>query len=336
MTSPFDASQIRALLPPRLGRLAPLPPPLQAYLRYYGLDTLASTAQYGAASVKVKDATLVLQQFRQRRAARGTVVLIHGYMDHAALLRPLLEYLFRLGWDLLIYDLPGHGLSAGPRYEVESFFHYADQLGALLREQLPTAAMPLALIGHSTGAAISTTLLLREPLFCGQTLARTVLLAPLVRPCHWRSIRRKYRLLRPVLRRVRRVYRENSHDRRFMDFVRHCDPLQQRHIPLRWVGAMLAWERWLEQQPAQSYGPLIIQGSGDDTVHWQHNLQRLRDLFPHGEQRLIEGARHQLVNESPRWQQPVFALIAAALQETRPDTKTPDGMAPAGRAAGSG
>lgn len=311
----FDAGQIRQQLPAQLSPLQPLPLSLGAYLNWYGLARLARVAEYRAARLAVAGAELVVQQFCQRGPSRGRVVLVHGYMDHAGLTRPLAAYLFRRGWDLVLYDLPGHGLSAGPCYEVEDFFHYADQLGDLLRQLLPQADTPLTLIGHSTGAAIITTLLLREPALARTPLTQPILLAPLVRPSHWRSIRRKYQVLRFLLRRVRRFYKRNSHDRRFLNFVRCHDPLQHEYIPVRWIGAMLVWIRWFEAQTPHPLRPLVIQGSADATVDWQHNLQVLARLFPNGEQRLIEGARHNLINEAGRWRRPVYRMVAAALQE---------------------
>lgn len=67
---------------------------------------------------------------------------------------------------------------------------------------------------------------------------------------------------------------------------------------------------------------------------WQHNLQQLRQRFPNAEQCLIEGARHNLINEAGHWRQPVFQRIDRALCER--DTKTPGGAAPSGRSVHSG
>jgi len=313
--SGFTAAEVREQLPNRFETNRARPYPLEAYLRCYGLDALVARSDYAIARLELCGAELVVQRFRQRNGSRGTVLLVHGYMDHAGLTRPLAEHLFRQGWDLLIYDLPGHGLSNGARHRVDDFFHYADQLAELIRRVLPQLQTPLTLVGHSTGGAIVTTLLLREPELAAGPLTRPVLLAPLLRPTHWRSIQRKYRLLRPWLRRVRRIYQHNSHDRDFMTFIRRRDPLQHAWISVHWIGAMLTWIQWIEQQSPRDLRPLIIQGTADATVEWRHNLTELQRIFPAAEQLLIENGRHNLINEARRWRSQVFESLVRMLEQ---------------------
>lgn len=311
----FTARAVREQLPTRLDERWSRSAPLEAYLRCYGLDTLVADSDYSIARLTLCEAELVVQCFRQHTTSRGTVLMVHGYMDHAGLTRPLVEQLFRQGWDLLIYDLPGHGLSDGAPHSVDDFFHYADQLAALIKGGIPDLRLPLTLMGHSTGGAIITTLLLRDPYPIEGLSTRPVLLAPLLRPTHWRSIRRKYRWLRPWLRRVRRVYQNNSHDRDFLAFVRRYDPLQHPWISVRWIGSMLNWVHWVERQGPSPFQPLIIQGTEDSTVEWQHNLAELARIFPGGEQVLIESARHNLVNEARRWRSQVFGRVVQLLEQ---------------------
>lgn len=310
----FSAAEVRALLATRFSDEWQRPPSLDAYLRCYGLQSLVAESRFSIARLTVCAAELVVQRYLQRGNSRGTVLLVHGYMDHAGLTRPLAECLFQQGWDLLLYDLPGHGLSNGAPHVVDDFFHYADQLAELIRQLLPQLQTPLTLIGHSTGGAIITTMLLRVSESQQWPLTRPVLLAPLLRPTHLASIRRKYRWLRPWLRRVRRVYQHNSHDRDFMTFIRRRDPLQHPWIPVRWIGAMLGWIDWVEQQPSSLFRPLIIQGTEDGTVEWRHNLQELQRLFPEGEQYLVESARHNLINEARRWRSQVFGRVLQLLE----------------------
>ncbi|GGB98211.1 hypothetical protein GCM10011352_25390 [Marinobacterium zhoushanense] len=310
----FTAAQVRELLAPQFSHDWQRSQPFDAYLRCYGLQSLVDDSQFSIARLSVCEAELVVQRYRQRGTSRGTVLLVHGYMDHAGLTRPLAEFLFQQGWDLVLYDLPGHGLSNGAPHAVDDFFHYADQLAELIRQLLPGLQLPLTLIGHSTGGAIITTMLLREADSERWPLTRPVLLAPLLRPTHWQSIRRKYRWLRPWLRRVRRVYQHNSHDRDFMTFIRRRDPLQHPWIPVRWIGAMLVWIGWIEQQAPSPLQPLIIQGTEDRTVEWQYNLGELRRLFPQGEQYLVESARHNLINEARRWRSQVFSRVLQLLE----------------------
>jgi len=311
-TAPFDPEQIRASLPPGLQSLQSLDRPIGSYLRFYGLDRLAAQVEYQAGRLQAAHSDLVVQRFSQRGRAQGTLLLVHGYMDHAALLRNLVQHLLGGGWDVVVYDLPGHGLSAGEPLSIDSFFHYADQLDALLAmPELRADGIP-RLIGHSTGAAIITTLLLRAPHWGGA--GAPILLAPLLRPTHWRLIRLKYHGLRHLLRRVKRLLQDNSHDQQFLRFLRQQDPLQHRYIPVKWVGAMLSWIQWVEQQPGVDLRPLIIQGTADRTVEWRVNLQQFARLYREPEVVLIDGGMHNLVNEAPPWRSQVFEALARALR----------------------
>lgn len=95
----------------------------------------------------------------------GTVVLLHGLFDSAKGWRDLPQRLGRMGLSVHAPDLPGHGASLAPAQSVEAM---ADQLIA----DLP--AGPLALVGHSLGAALAVRLARR----LGARVTRLVLIAP--------------------------------------------------------------------------------------------------------------------------------------------------------------
>jgi lysophospholipase len=80
-------------------------------------------------------------------------------------------------------------------------------------------------------------------------------------------------------------------------------------LPLRWVSAMRRWlDAFVAEMPTD-YAPLVIQGDQDTTVDWRWNLARIRQTFPAAEIRILPGARHQLVNESPALRAQVFAAL---------------------------
>ena len=54
----------------------------------------------------------------------------------------------------------------------------------------------------------------------------------------------------------------------------------------------------------------IIQGDGDHTVDWRHNLQILQDKFPNQRLLVLPGGQHHLVNESPEQRQRMYQQIA--------------------------
>ncbi|WP_409523666.1 alpha/beta hydrolase [Nitrincola sp. MINF-07-Sa-05] len=307
----FTAAGVRE----SLGEFDPLEdtlcgPMLRDYLTFYGLDQLAEDAGYSIGTLFLEGAELVVQHFRVQRA-KGTVLVVHGFTDHAGIYVHLIRYLLAQRWNVLIYDLPGHGLSGGEPLMVDEFGTYVRQLGGLMREHQRDLVQPMVLVGQSTGGAISMT---HQIVQSDLPVARMILLAPLIRPSHMKLIDMKYRWFGWMLKRIHRTYSDNSADQAFLNFVRREDPLQYRSISVRWIGAMLEWVKWIEQVQIQQVRPLIIQGTADQTVDWQHNLEVLRRIYAGPEIHVVEGARHHLVNESIPVRREVFGAIGKALK----------------------
>jgi pimeloyl-ACP methyl ester carboxylesterase len=86
---------------------------------------------------------------------RGTVVLLHGYGLGQFAMSPLALRLAEAGWRCVLVDLRGHGKSTGRRiyYGVEETRDLSQLLDKLTREGQGTA--PVAVIGHSYGAALA-------------------------------------------------------------------------------------------------------------------------------------------------------------------------------------
>ena len=91
----------------------------------------------------------MLHEFRpEGKAARGSVLVIHGWRSRTEYMRALIEAYRDAGYRVLSLDLPGHGGSLGRRLNmalaVEAVRRAADWFG-------PFAAM----VGHSFGGAVA-------------------------------------------------------------------------------------------------------------------------------------------------------------------------------------
>lgn len=296
--------------------------PLRSYLSHYGLLPLAEAHGYQAGLVSVNGVRTCIQRFSHTGASRGCAVVLHGYMDHMGLYGHLIRHLLDSGLDVVAYDLAGHGLSAGYPLAIDDFRHYAGQLQGVIDTVGPEADKPLYLLGLSTGGGI----VVAHHLVYGDSgavpVSHRILMAPLIRPALWRSIRRQFHMLRHFLKQVPRRYTANSHDAAFLRFTRQNDPLQHGDIPLNWIAAMLEWGNWVESAAPMAGSVTCIQGMADMTVDWHHNLRVLSQLYPHMQVELIEDARHHLVNESPEYREPVMACISrvvgGAVTESHP------------------
>ena len=283
----------------------------QAYRQYYGFasqDTVQSRLGWFEAG-----GYRIAAQVWLPANARATLLLLHGYHDHTALYRHVIQWALEMDFAVLAVDLPGHGLSSGLRSSIQDFAEYQVVLQATLQQAGDLALpQPWHLCGQSTGGAILVDYLLNgRP---HDAVGETILLAPLVRPRSWYRARFSYQLLRHFMREVPRNFSENSHDGEFLEFLRNRDPLQSRTVAAAWVGALNQWVPRIERAPNSTRSPLIVQGEADMTVDWQHNLAVLQNKFRAPRILRLPEARHHLANEVAPLRQCYFDFLGEHLR----------------------
>ena len=303
--------------------------PMRDYLRFYRLefDNIAgTTTRSGHLELA---GYCIAAHYWLPAVARGTVFLVHGYFDHVGLYRHLIRFLLQQNLAVVAFDLPGHGISSGERVSIASFDRYVHVLAALLercRERLP---QPWHGIGQRTGSAILLKyIMVTSPDRQDAPLSSVHLLCPLIRPVKWPLSVWIYRLSHRWRERVPRSYRPSSHDPEFLDFVARQDPLQDHYISVEWVGAMKRWIEEFQLLPPCDYPFHVIQGTADTTVDWRYNLTKMKAKLTRARFTLIDGARHQLVNEAPAIRQRVFEALTpnlAATHSLAPETTARSG-----------
>ena len=291
--------------------------PLQKrYLAAYGLqfDRIHSDVSYRSGQLQSGKYALSCQYW-SFPAAKGTVLLVHGYFDHVGLYGHIIRFFLQQGLAVFAFDLPGHGLSSGKAASIDCFSRYSDALQTCWqwgeKQQLPT---PWLLVGQSTGGAIITDYLARtSPHKKTGRLKQVILLAPLVRPHRWRAGRLLYLSLRHFVRQVPRRQSRNSHDRTFLQFLAN-DPLQSWSQPVDWVGALNRWIRRIEKVKTACPVPvLIIQGEKDSTVDWKHNMAVFKRLYQSCEILYLPKGQHHLANERADIRQTYMDWLAERL-----------------------
>ena len=295
-----------------LSRLAPgdaLTDAVHDYFRHYGLEALLNDASEVHAGFVDTGRFALWCQVWSPPEPTGTAFVIHGYFDHLGLYRHLLSCLLAKGWRVVLWDLPGHGLSSGPRAEIEDFDDYQHCL-AHLQETLQTLGMapePWLGVGQSTGAAILATDALTRRDTAGW--AGIVLLAPLVRPWRWSQASWLHLIASPFVKELPRKYRPNSTDEAFTAFLRDQDPLQPERLSVAWITAMRRWMPRLLALEPNPLPTLILQGEQDLTVDWEWNLAILAEKFPNAEIHRHPEARHHLVNEADPIREVLFEAL---------------------------
>ena len=114
-------------------------------------------------------------------SARATLVLTHGLGEHSESYWKVAEDLTAKGYDVLAWDLRGHGRSEGKRGHVDSFDDYSHDLAQLLRywQKESYLKKPFALVGHSMGGLVTAKYLIGDDFASGPQPKAAILSAPL-------------------------------------------------------------------------------------------------------------------------------------------------------------
>jgi alpha-beta hydrolase superfamily lysophospholipase len=265
---------------------------LSSYWKHYSIGTIA-----------VEKCTVVVQYFLPSNA-RATALTVHGYYDHSGLMAPLINELLNEHIAVVAVDLPGHGLSGGPRAAIDDFGEYAEAVQATITALKPVQIGPLFAIGHSTGCAA---LLEYVVTTADNGVDGAVFVAPLVRSAFWTLSK----IAQPLVSwksESPRWYRNSSSDKGFLTFLKN-DPLGYDRFPSRWSSALFTWEQRTQRYGTCALPLLIVQGDKDETVDWRYNLPFLHKLFPNSQTIIIPGGRHHLLNESPPLRRKAFEAI---------------------------
>ena len=279
---------------------------LSDYLSFYQLPTHDDNTQVFAGTSNDKQ-TVVLNW--RPKISQGTVIVVHGYMDHMGLYGHLIRHLLSRQYRVVCLDLKGHGLSAGTPFSINNFQDYVNQVEDVLLSCKELFNEPIHGIGQSMGGAV----LMQQNLLSRHSdrspFDSLTLLAPLLRPLGWQKSRWIYYFSRHFLTTIKRVFRPSSWDQEFLAFLRDQDPLQPTRVPIDWIGAMDRWIKTFEQT-ATSESPIhIIQGDQDKTLEWKDNLEKFQQKYSDITTTIISGANHHLVNEIAPLREQIFAAI---------------------------
>jgi alpha-beta hydrolase superfamily lysophospholipase len=136
-----------------------------------------------------------------------------------------------------------------------------------------------------------------------------VLAAPLLRWSLYEQSKGTFAIYSRFTSRIPRFFQKNSSDKDFLVFNRTADYLHLRHLSLKWVKALFDWNEMIEKAEACSRPALVLQGDADKTVQWEHNVSVVREKLPGARIELIEGARHELFNESTQYREKTLKII---------------------------
>jgi len=283
------------------------------YYDFYGMNFFSEFEglEQRVGWVDTKDFRIVLQTFIPTNA-KATVFIFHGYFDHVGIYQHLIRFLLQSGYAVVIYDMPGHGLSSGQPAAIQSFEQYQEAMSSCLAVCKGHVTRPYHCVGQSTGGAVLIDRMIKEGEE-NKTFDKVVLLAPLIRPKGWESIGLIHTAIKPFFKIWHRSFSTNSSDLSFVKFLKEHDPLQSKWMAVDWISALKEWIPKIENGDQLQKKLLIIQGTSDGTVEWRHNIEVLKRLFQEIKIAYIEDGKHHLVNESLDKRSAVFNVLLTEL-----------------------
>ena len=279
---------------------------LTDYLQFYQLPLATPNLKLTAGTTE--DHQTVIMSWEPTKSL-GTVIIVHGYMDHTGLYGHLIRHLLGRQLSVVCLDLKGHGLSSGAACSITDFGDYVAQVQSVITLCQAHFAGPLHGIGQSMGGSVLMKHCLNQSAHNAYPFTSLTLLAPLLQPADWKKNRRLYYFSRWFVKSIKRVFRPSSRDIEFLAFLREQDPLQPTRVPLDWVGAMDQWISEFAQANKVDYPVHIIQGDNDKTLDWKYNLSQFRLTFNALQVSIIKRANHHLVNEEEALRESIFAKI---------------------------
>lgn len=273
---------------------------IQVYKNFYNLGF--PDADHFIGTFKACNFTITAQVFKPAKSS-GTVFMIHGYLDHSALMRNLILHCLQRGYNVAIFDLPGHGLSSGSIASISSFDLYIQILQKFISITESDLQLPFYFAGHSTGCSIAYQFVVSDPSF-----EKVLFIAPLIRPKHYLLMKLVYPIFKNRISRLPRIHRETSSDKEYVKF-RRSDPLWIKNISFDWIKALLDWNERIKAFRPVRIPTLVIQGTSDKVVNWRYNVSFLSEKLPHSEIYYINGAKHDLCNEMQVYRQMLMSEI---------------------------
>lgn len=257
--------------------------------------------QHFTGTFAVEDNVELFTQSWVADAPKAAVLITHGYAEHSSRYLHVAQTLTANGYSVYTYDLRGHGKSPGRRAFVKSFDEYILDLEdyvQFVRHQI--GELPLFLLGHSMGGAITSAMAIaQKPDVKGILLSAPALVAGDDISGFMIAMSRFVSWAFPKLPAVKLGSESISRDPAIVKDYDN-DPLNYRGgMPARLGAEMLRTFGLIEQNAHTFEYPMIVmQGTADQIVN-PIGSQQFYDAIGSEDKTLkwYEGLYHEIMNE---------------------------------------
>lgn len=231
-------------------------------------------------------------------------MLTHGLLDHCLYLKPIMNFLIEHQYNILCYDLPGHGASSGEPVDIDQFKSYKNAHHDVL-SLLPESKDSLFL-GHSTGNVGLLQSLIENQ---GKTqFEKIVMVAPLTRSYLWQlygwAITQKST---KALKKIPIVMRSDHPD--YKELVAN-DPYRRKSLPTNWLLQLHLWFQEIKDQPVTNSSHFhVLFGDRDTVVDHRFGKNFFETSFPDSKVHILPKTKHMPHYDKEKPRDSFFELL---------------------------
>lgn len=252
-----------------------------------------------------------------RDAAKGVVLVTHGYAEHCGRYREVADVLVRAGWSVLCWDVRGHGQSAGRRGYCDHFSQFLGDFRAAHQAARALGEGPLVALGHSHGSLITLRALI-EP--SAPQVTAVVVSSPFLGfgtpvPPVKAALGKVASLLAPRLSMPNGLQISDLTSDAGKQAERKKDTLCFDIATARWFTEASKAQREVEQGASRITAPTLWLIGGADVIANPAQSRKVAASMPNSTVKVFEGYKHEVFNETERTK--VFADLTGFLDSIK-------------------
>lgn len=238
----------------------------------------------------------------QAEAAKGVVLVTHGYAEHCGRYRELADVLVRAGWSVLTWDVRGHGQSAGRRGYCDRFSQFLSDFRAAHSAARALGDGPLVALGHSHGSLITLRALMEAS---APAVAAAVVSSPFLGfgtpvPAIKAAMGKVASFLAPTLALPNGLRIEDLTSDEGKRAERRKDTLCFDIATARWFTEATRAHQEVDDGASRIQVPTLWLIGGADVIANPSQSRKVAAKMPHATIKLLEGLKHEVFNETER------------------------------------
>jgi len=225
---------------------------------------------------------------------RDWCLIVHGLGEHCGRYEKISKRLLSSNFNLLRFDLRGHGRSEGKRGDIRTFDDYLDDI-----EKATDGIKKFHLIGHSLGGLIVIYYAMKRPERLRSLVASAPLLGLKINPPKFKLLlgRVLYRIAPGVSMSNEIDPNKLSHDKSVVEAYIN-DPLVHRKITVRWFFETMKAMDFVNRHPERIRTPaLFLHGSSDELTDPKATESFYKKVNAEKKLCIYEGFYHEPFNE---------------------------------------